>query len=255
MKKIVFIISFTLLFYSCEDVITEEEQFNRNLIVEALLVSGENPDRIFISRLDEGGNRISLENLNVKLIGPVSTVSLISAGNGKYSSIDELIFASADYTLEIIDGKSILRSTCTTPPNFEFLNQTPELITIDTSQAFQQVLGLNWTDLEEVSYVLDLTYLGDEFNEIQFNGADGGQFEEVFSSPQPESGTVLLASDFKYFGSHRLDIYAVYSDYAALFTPFQLTDNDDVPYISIEFNDAAGYLAGVTPISIEFDVE
>jgi hypothetical protein len=256
MKNVLLLISLALLLSSCEDIITKEEQFERNFVVEALLVSGDNPDRIFISRLTESGERIGLEDLNVELIGPFGALPLISSGDGQYLNNDEIILASADYTINIRDSETDLRSSCTTPPNFELLNQVPQTITIDTSQAFEQVLGLNWSDAEEdVDYVLNLVFLGDESNEIDFNGVEGGQFADVFQNPQPESGTVLLASDFKYFGPHRLEIFAIYSDYSSLFNPFQLTDNDDVPYISNEFNDAAGYFTGITPLRIEFDVE
>ena len=255
MRNVLIYILLPVIFAACIEVDTRDEQIQQSIIVQGLLVSGEAPQNIRIFQLDEFGNTTSLSGAELVLTGPFGEVELIELEAGSYGNEDESIFALADYRLRGVGPENQLFTAITsTPPEFEITNPVPATISIDVNQPLQQIFNLDWTDSGDAEYILVLKVLAENPVEIPFQDG-GGNFEVVFANPQPESGTVLLASDLRYYGNHELIIYAVSPDYADLFNPLLLVNRDDVPYISGQLTDAYGFFEAATKTSISFFVE
>jgi hypothetical protein len=242
------------LLYSCAEVPDSEEQYEKHLLIEAVLVAENEVDKISVKRLNPSGLPTPVADADVELISPLGSIALSHNDNGVYTS-DDLVLPSADYDLVVRIDDHSLTGNAEVPPLFKWINSIPGTITIDPADPFEQVLNLNWTENGEVEYVLKLTPLDEDAEEIDFVGAEGGQFAEVFALPQPESGTVLLASDFKVLGNHQLEVFAIYPDYAELFNPLVSSNRENVPFIEGQIEGGFGYFTGVSQIAVEFIVE
>ncbi len=253
MRKILYI-SLCVIISSCIQVDDVDYQIDKSILLQGLVVTGDSQTSIKIERLEESGNTNPAIGINLSIEGPLGTMQFVETSPGIYQNTESVIFPSADYILRGNDLTSEFMAEARTPANFELNSTVPNAITVDPSQEFEQLLNLDWTESGNSEYVLVLTPLELNLVEIPFENG-GGNFSSVFANPQPESGTVLLASDFKYFGAHRLEIFAISNDYSSIFNPVLLVNRDDVPYISGNLIGGFGFFAASTKLSVEFTLE
>jgi len=239
---------------SCIKVDDTSNQVKNLVVVQALIVAGESPSEIRLQGRNDQGEYLPATGFLLTLDGPLGTVILNESSAGSYENLEAEIFPQAVYVLSGSKQDVSFRAEASTPAIFELMNTVDAVIDVDSNQPFEQLINLDWTDNGEVEYVLVLSPLEASPTEIPFEN-EGGNFETVFANPQPESGTVLLASDFKYFGAHQLDIYAISKDYSAIFNPILQVNRDDVPYISTNLEGGFGFFSATTKLSITFTLE
>lgn len=253
MRKLLYI-SLCVIISSCIQVDDVDNQIDKSILLQGLVVAGDSQTSIKIERLEESGSINPATGISLIIEGPLGTIQFIETSPGIYENTESVIFPSADYILRGNDLTTEFMAEARTPAIFELNSTVPTVISVDPSLEFEQLMNLDWTESGNSEYVLVLTPLEANPVEIPFaNG--GGNFAVVFANPQPESGTVLLASDFKYYGAHRLDIYAVSKEYSAIFNPVLLVNRDDVPYISGNVSGGFGFFAASTKLSVEFTLE
>lgn len=253
MRKLL-LIALCIALNSCIEVDDANQQIDKSILLQGLVVAGDAETSIKIERLDLLGNINPAIGISLNLEGPLGTIQFVESSPGIYQNSESLIFPSADYILRGNDLNNEFMAEARTPALFELTSAVASNISVDPNQEFEQLINLDWTESGNSEYVLVLTLLEADSVEIPFaNG--GGNFSTVFANPQPESGTVLLASDFKYYGAHRLEIFAISKEYSSIFNPVLLVNRDDVPYISGNLIGGFGFFAACTKLSIEFTLE
>lgn len=241
--------------WGCTEIPDIDEQKESRYVIQGFLISGETVRNFQVFQLQANGNLVRKGGLNIQIHGPLGSFGLNETSPGVYGNIEESILAQADYVVSINDGKRTISGDVNTPPLFDWSSPLPEQINIVESSPFSQVLNLDWTEEGDVEYILRLTEPDDAPLEIDFVGSEGGNFATVYANPQPESGTVVLASDFNYYGNHQLTVFAVNKGYADLYNPSLILESEDIPFIEEQFEGGYGFVAGLTPIKFNFLVD
>jgi hypothetical protein len=103
------------------------------------------------------------------------------------------------------------------PPIIEAQDMGSTEIIIDPDLPGQEVFDITWTNLGgNYSYVLTLENLEDVPILIPFD-TESGLFSQQYNGPIEERNALLYDLDFKFYGQHRLTIYAVEKQFAELF--------------------------------------
>lgn len=181
------------------------------------------------------------------------------SGEVKMVQLDDFTFVSEgalpDWSEQVtvkVNGDHVMHCTVRIPEPIEATFQSSSTVVIQSENPGEEVLSLGWTDLsDDFSYLLQLESLSETLVEIPF---EGGLFEKQFSGPIEESAITLVASDFKYFGPHRLTVYAIPEDYKDIFF-FQ---GRGLGFLATEGPDnvigGKGFFTATRSISFEFEI-
>lgn len=137
------------------------------------------------------------------------------------------------------------------PPAIAPVNLGNTLISINPNSTGAPALVLQWTELpsNRYSYLLQLEALDEDPATIPFT-VPAGRFNEQYSGPINQTGTILFDTDFKYYGPHRLTIYAIDKSFENVFF-YDKTDLRGLALLSPDnITNAKGFLTAVSRTEI-----
>ncbi|MFM9983779.1 MAG: hypothetical protein ACKVOK_01015 [Flavobacteriales bacterium] len=96
------------------------------------------------------------------------------------------------------------------PPALDFTIALNDTLIINSSSTGSSIVIVTWTELdnEKYSYVVRMDCLEETPVEIPFT-VPSGNFATNFSGPQVAAGIIVSDTDFKYYGRHKLTVFAI----------------------------------------------
>lgn len=119
------------------------------------------------------------------------------------------------YRVEITNGEQFATAEAHVPESIELVQVSSTQIPVNAASTGQPIFTVLWAADPLRSKVLVLTEPEDA-QEIPFN-VPSGTFAIQYRLPVPGSGTTLFDTDFKYYGLHILELYAIDKAYEELF--------------------------------------
>lgn len=254
MRTLVLIISL-FSFISCQqhndDLLREE-----NPVLTGMLLAGETVNGISFFNLAE--NEIKqIADATLTLSDTLGHEVVLIHGSSGYYAPSFMVVANRNYSLQLqYNGKQI-SSKCMIPPSLVLVNITTNEATIDPSTDGAPLLTVTWNELdnEKYSYALLLENLESTKTTIPFSEVTGGQFEILYDTPVLNNSVTLFDTDFKYYGQHRLTVFAIER---SLEDVYFYNSSDIRGLLQSGPNNvkgAHGYFAGASSFSVEMLIE
>ena len=250
MRKIIYIALFVFGLSSCEP------EIPRNMVVMSGYVLA-NSDSVFVQyfEMDQDGYQIPVENAELEIKRDGLSWYLKKNSNGIYYRDDvPFDFNAGEIVVLEAFGNTASQASALIPPNIQILESSSPVVDVNADNPFEEVYSTSWLNQEGYSYLLKLECLETDPVEIPF-GVPSGLFQNTFSGPIEESNLIVFASDFKYFGAHRLTIYIIEEEYSSLFflrnQALGLTITEGADNIS----GGKGFWTGINAIEINLNLE
>ncbi|MFN0031158.1 MAG: hypothetical protein ACKVOR_03260 [Flavobacteriales bacterium] len=251
MKKIL-LIPIAILIAGCTKP-DEEPYGSEYLVLSALLVSDEPIEDIRTFYFDGAGqvSHFELQDLSINHYH-------LAYENSHYILPDSTANAGSHYTISGKFNGNHVVAMIQMPPPIELMGKlSTDTITIDTDPLSTLQLVFAWTalDTDKYSYVLMLEVLEENPQAIPFQTEPQSSFEQSFSGPQEQAGAVLYETDFRYYGTHRITVFAIEKSLEEVF----FFEPSDIRGLLKNGPDnvegAMGYAAGTSKFSFEIEVE
>ena len=218
-----------LTFTSCQ---TEETQlaFNDIPVVESYLITTK-PVSIKITRKTPYDANVALsdENLDllqVKVLYNDQIRFIPSVGNGEYKDATLLPLEGVEYRLEFeFNGQKVSSSTeiLTKPENFKQSVTQIQMSGIDfstrppTRPPMPDPVKLTWTNNDNSYYMVVIENMETAPTSINDYGDRVPPNRSFRNAPTQTNQYEIQSMQFQYYGRHRLILYHLNSDYAALY--------------------------------------
>ncbi len=216
-----------------------------------------NSDSVFVKyfEMDQDGYQIPVDDAELRIEGDEISWLLSKNSNGiYYADALPVAFNAGEIVVLEARGNTFSQASALIPPNIQILDASSPTVNVNPDNPFEEVYNTTWLNQEGYSYLLKLECLESDPVEIPF-GVPSGLFQNTFTGPIEESNLIIFASDFKYFGAHRLTIYIIEEDYSSLFflrnQSLGLTITERVDNV----NGAKGFWTGINAIEINLNVE
>lgn len=252
-----FVVICTLfLFASCVKESATKEDW---IVVNGILVEGEFAQLTLTNAVgfDETTAPNSVSGAKVRIDGPDNSVLLteIEGFPGRYSDTagEMLIEANKTYSLVITKEDQRLEAEATVPGAVNIVQSSATMIPINPSSTGEPIYSIFWSQEDNISHVLTLDLQEDVFNEIPFS-VSSGNFSTQYAFPVPGQGTTVFDTDFAYYGTHMLTVYAIDEDYDALFFYQNGSGGDQVTEGLNNIDGGSGYFAGASKLEVELEI-
>lgn len=188
-----------------------EDLKNESPVMWAVIPNGSNTSGIQLYLLDEHnsiGKAITDATISIMHYASTNSVNL-NYINGKYEGSLE-IETNETYVMrgKVLDHD--FTAEIKIPPAIDFTSPINDTLIVDSTSNGTTLLIATWNELdqEKYSYVVRLDCLEDSPIEIPFP-VTSGNFASNFSGPQVAAGIIVADNDFKFYGRHKLSIFAI----------------------------------------------
>lgn len=232
---------------------------SRTPVLIGLLKAGEPVSgvRFFTLGDKESSGYNTIQSASITLKDDLANEEVKLTQNGhSFEANNMLVEANRKYILTTeYDGQTI-NTECRIPPNVLLVNISQTNIKINPNTQGMPVSTVEWNELDNIkySYALQLENLEDVKTEIPFE-LQGGNFESLYETPLLNNNLVLFDTDFKYYGHHRLTVYAIERSLESVF----FYNSSDIRGLLQTGPDniegAQGYFAGVSSFSVDMLIE
>lgn len=262
------ILAFTVILtalFSCEKENTT--QFTDSPIVESYLKPGEymsvNISRQipFISNVIYSKDDIS--NLSVSVIFNNQNHILTSLGNGSYIDSSFIVTEGSTYQLRFeFNNKEVYAYTSipAKPTNFK---QSVTSISIprmgDGSSppsggfSMPEPVSLTWDNADKSYYIVVIENIEETLDPIRDFEDDNAPKNMFREAPTTSAGLEIRSMQFQYFGTHRLILYHVLPDYAALYND-NSNSSQSLTNPSTSIQNAYGIFTGLNADTLMLEV-
>ncbi|MFZ4784326.1 MAG: hypothetical protein ACOYLH_02545 [Flavobacteriales bacterium] len=207
MKNALVYIVFCLI-WSCQS----DETENRRIILNGFY------------RLDNDSANVQLGFFSSEgIFETISSDELYVVGENEIPLVlDNMVYVNQDNVLSSGDSVWLkwngqVVAAAGAPPAINVTDMGNSNIVIDVDSPGQEVFDIAWTNLgDNYSYVLTLTNLEESPVLIPFD-TESGLFTQLYNGPIEEHNALLYDIDFRYYGAHRLTVYAVEKEFAEVF--------------------------------------
>lgn len=175
-------------------------------------------------RLDNDSANVQLGSFSSQgIFEPISNDELHVVGENEIPLVyDNMVYVNQNNALSSGDSVWLkwngeVVAAAVAPPEIGITDMGNTDIVIDTDSPGQEVFDIAWTNLgDQYSYVLTLTSLEDLPILIPFD-TESGLFAQQYNGPIEEHNALLYDIDFRFYGTHRLTVYAVEKEFAQVF--------------------------------------
>lgn len=191
----------------------------------------------------------------VEITSADATANLLWNGIN-YSTSDDIVHAGAQLSVAFAFEDHAAAASVKVPPAIAPINLGNTLIAINPNSTGSPALVLQWTPLpaSQYSYLLQLEPLDASPEAIPFT-VPAGRFDVQYSGPIAQTGTILFDTDFKYYGPHRLTIYAIDKSFEEMFF-YNKSDLRGLALLSPDnIQNAKGFLTAVSKTSILLTIQ
>lgn len=232
----------------------DSELENKAYVVSGFYRADTDKAEVSYFQLKDNGEKYADERAIVQITIGNGSRNLQRVSDDEYVLDGELNFNPGDEIALEIESDRILSASATIPPLVNIEAMGNSMINIDPGLPGEEVFSLKWTEQEGYSYLLRLECIEPTLVEIPFTNG-GGLFENTFRSPIVESSALIYASDFKYYGAHRLTIFILNNEYANLF----FTRNGSIGFVTTESFDnidgGKGIWTSINAVDILLEVQ
>ncbi|MFH0896034.1 MAG: hypothetical protein V2A54_16495 [Bacteroidota bacterium] len=203
-----------------------------------------------------------INNLLVSVLKNQQSFTLASSGNGLY--LDSTLNVQFGNTYEmhfIFNGKEVIANTTIPTKPVGYTQSVTEIVIepMDTNSmgppSMPDPVELNWTN-NDASYYL-VVVENKEQNPVLINelGDDEDVPSRVFRNQPTQLNTSKVQSrNFKYYGMHRLILYHIHADYAALYDVSN-TSSQNLSNPSSDITNAYGIFTGLNSDTLYINVK
>ncbi|HBS86459.1 MAG: hypothetical protein A2W91_19785 [Bacteroidetes bacterium GWF2_38_335] len=228
-KAILFLILIAATAVTCNK--NGEVEFTDFPIVESYLVPGQFL-KVKVSRqlpFDENAEYSpdDIDSLSITVTSGSYSSVLSPIGNGEYIDSSLVVYENIHYEITFdYNGKNVYAYTIvpSKPINFSQSATTIEIQKMDTTSGppigfeMPDPVQLTWDNYDGSYYIVIVENIESSPEPVQDLGEDDDRPDFVFrKEPNNSSGTEISSMDFQYYGTHRLILFHVLSDYAALY--------------------------------------
>lgn len=174
-----------------------------------------------------------------------------SSNNYQFSSPGDFVFMpDSTYAIRVYDEKLEQEVSCkiTMPPFIQLIAGITDTIRLSAPGSVAGLISWNALDNDRFSYVFRLECLEKNPNQIP---GEYGLFDERYTGPQLSPQLLMLKSDFKYYGRHKLTVLAIDRSLDALFFFDPADMRSQLRNGPRNVSGAAGFVAGVTGFETE----
>lgn len=270
-KTLVLACGFICLLVSCENTLDTDETENIEdiVVVEAFL----DPNKEITVKLskmipfleDESSDDLSIENADVYIINNDNEY-LLTAGTdeaGMYTNTNPELTLTANETYELkFTYNDILVSSSTTipsPPENPSLSsnqiEIAAFVPGPPSATTSETITVNWNNTNNDYFIILIEYLETDYDPINsFLSTDNyDQLRITSTDPINVESIDLNSRNFSFYGTHRITIYTINSEYVNLYENIsQNSLNLTEPLTNIE--NGVGIFTGMNPISLTLEV-
>jgi hypothetical protein len=178
------------------------------------------------------------------------------AENGSYSitGSEALIVAGATYRFAGKADGSDVNASVVIPDDIHSVVGEALTYTIDLQQPERLAFQVIWNEVTDHSYILTLENVEESPIAIPFADVEGGRFAAQFDGPYSSTVANLLATDFKYYGLHKLKVYAIDKNYESFFFFNPANASNLVKSGLTNITGGKGFLAGVSSFTIDLNL-
>lgn len=223
-----------------------------------MLEAGDTESEIsFFTLTDISGQQVTITDARVRLRDEQGAEKTAVLSNGSYRVSNFPVTSGHTYHLEIAHEGNVYTSECVVPPVVVLVNLTNNTAYIDTATMGAPVITITWNELplESYSYAILLEAMGEDPELIPFTQVTGGQFAALYQGPILNNSITLFDTDFKYYGPHRLSIFAIERGLENLY----FYDSSDLRGLlqtaPSNVSGAHGYFAGVSRLTVDLLIQ
>lgn len=189
------------------------------ITVRALLAENQQAE-LFVAVVKDFEERPLLPGARVTLTEENGTVWLMEAGDDepnvyRHPAGQAVIQAGTNYRIEVTQDGHFATAEAFVPEPINLVQVSTTQIPVNAMSTGQPIFTVLWTNDPLRSKVLVLQE-PQGAQEIPFN-VPSGNFAMQYRLPVPGSGTTLFDTDFKFYGTHELEIYSIDKAFEALF--------------------------------------
>jgi hypothetical protein len=170
----------------------------------------------------------SIDNLAIRVIHNDKTYTLTSAGNGKYIDSNLIVKEGETYNLSFTYNSRNVSAYTEIPSKPKDFKQSAISIYVDRMDstsgppaggmgAMAEPVTLKWDNSDASYYIVIIENLEAVLDPIRNFGENAPPGKMFKKSPTTAAGIQLRPQEFQYFGKHRIILYHVLPDYAALY--------------------------------------
>jgi hypothetical protein len=232
MKRIkywVFFFALPLIFTGCEDdSYNEENDINRQLIVEAFVFPNEPIRHVKLAKLHADGlaESVPVANANVQISQNDSTLTLVgsASSSGIYEQADTSWFlqSSGDIQLKVEHQGFTYRADTRMPPKIQNLQASSDKISIGEWNENEVVLTLSWDPVETEGYCIFVREVPE--NATPVTPVYGTDVANPFMIINETHTVELRGAHFSHYGSYEIYVSAANSEYINAYSDNEATD-------------------------------
>jgi hypothetical protein len=263
--KLILISIFSIYFLnSCNK--SDNSEFTDTPIVEAYLKPGESPVVKIRRQLPFSSNvnysSDSLNDLDIRITNNNLSYKLVCVGDSQYTSKSLIIKEGERYDLSFsFNNRNVYAYTNvpSRPKNFTESVKSISLQKTDSTSAPQdfstmpQPVYLNWDNSDGSYYIVLIENMATTLVPIRSFGNRVPPNNRFRKAPTTASGLELRPMEFQYFGKHRLILFHVLPDYAALYNQ-QQSSSLNLTNPSTSIMNGYGIFTGLNSDTLYIDV-
>lgn len=255
MVRALFIASLVCLM-SCEKSTSSSETW---IVVNAVLVEGEYPQVKLTHpvHFDVSSEAEGVAGAKAVLTGPNGNVTLteLEGMNGLYSDVngEMAIEAGASYSIAISKGDEELFASTQVPESIGLVQSSATSIPVNPASTGQPIYSIFWTQVEGFTHVLTLDVQEEAPVGIPFS-VSSGNFNQQYSFPVTGQGTTIFDTDFFYFGTHQLTVYAISEEYDAIFFYQNGAGGEQITEGPDNIEGGSGYFTSASKLEVELEI-
>jgi len=255
-----------LLFYSCSDV--QKTEFTDWAIIESYIRPGDYFNIKVTRQLPFTSDVIystdDINNLTISVTCNDTVYYLTPLGEGAYTDSSLIVTENTEYYLSFqFNGLAVSAFTYipSKPKNFSQSATSISLTRIDSTSGFPiggftmpDPVELTWDNPENDYYLAIVENVESELDPIRDFGDNTPPSNIFRKSPTTLAATEIRSQEFQYFGTHRIILYHVLPDYAALYNE-NTTSSQNLTNPSSSIGNGYGIFTGLNADTLYIEVK
>ena len=254
-RNLLILFSLVILFISCEEL--ELQTSDPNIpIIESYISPGDSIEVLIYKQFVFESSDTVIEHLNtldVNIQIADSWFTLNNAGKGIYKGYDLDILPNAEVNLEFEYNDKLVSSSTSIPTKPEDFTKSASKIEVSSGgfPSFSDPITLSWANTESDYHLIVVEVMGD--NPDLIDDDEESPLRVFRNAPTQGESQDLNARNFTYFGQHRVILFKLNPEYAALYEQLGSTSLDiTTPPSNIE--NGLGIFTGVNSDTLYISV-
>lgn len=205
-------------------------------------------------QMSEDGIIIHDQDASIYFLLDSDNIPFINSQQNTYTlNVEDLNVDLEKANIEVNAGINLFASA-DVPPSLDLTAIGNTIVSVDPGQPGEEVFDLSWNEIPGHSFLARLECMEQNPVEIPF-ASGGGFFDVTFERPFVETGMLIYASDFKFYGAHKLTVFVLDDRYADLF----FLRNGSLGFLTVEGPDnienGKGFWTAVSAYEVDLVVQ